>query len=89
MKSKKSITSHWVQSRMFHHCYMLLKEPFKKAKCHKASMNVLQVPLSTNVRVLMFQILVDSFAWQKEILKDYLFDIILILQKAGTKGSYL
>jgi hypothetical protein len=37
----------------------------------------------------MFQILVESFAWQEEIFKDYLFDIILILQKAGTEGSYL
>ena len=52
-------------------------------------MNVLQVPLSTNVWVLIFQILVDSFAWQEEILKDYLFDIILILQKAYTEGSYI
>lgn len=52
-------------------------------------MNVLQIPLSTNVRVLMFQILVDNIAWQEEILKDCLFDIILILQKANTEGFYL
>lgn len=81
--------SHWVQSRMFQHCYMLLKMPYRKAKCHRAFVNVLQVPLSTNVRVLMFQILVDSFAWQEEIHKDYLSDIILVLQKAYTEGSYL
>ena len=68
---------------------MLLKVPCRKAECHKAIMNVLQVLLSTNVRVLMLQILVDSFAWQEEILKDYLFDIILILQKADKEGSYL
>ena len=37
----------------------------------------------------MFQILVDSFAWQEEIHKDYLSDIILVLQKAYTEGSYL
>jgi hypothetical protein len=52
-------------------------------------MNVLPVPLSTNVRALMFQILVDSFAWQEEILKDFLFDIILILRKADPVGSYI
>jgi hypothetical protein len=37
----------------------------------------------------MFQIFFDSFAWQEDILKDYLFDIILILQKADTEGTYL
>jgi hypothetical protein len=37
----------------------------------------------------MFQILVDRFAWQKEIRKDHLFDIILILRKADPVGSYI
>jgi hypothetical protein len=68
---------------------MLHKVPYRKEKCHKAILNVLEVPLSTNVQVLMSQILVDSFSWQEEILEDYMFDIILILQKADTEGSYL
>jgi hypothetical protein len=68
---------------------MLHKVPYRKAKCHKAILNVLEVPLSRNVQVLMSQILVDSFVWQEEIFKDYMFNIILILQKADTEGSYL
>ena len=82
MESKKSITNHigcWIGCSNTVICFL---------KCHTGRQSVikqLKVPLSRNVQA----ILVNSFAWQEEISRDYLFDIILIIHKAGSQGSCL